>query len=585
MKYGLILFIICQFLTSQGQQKQHKEKTVKTKAATTKNNIDALENTPEESRNERIFIDAQRMKMLGQYQGAIDLYEESIRLDPNNSAAMFELARLLYASKQDVKALTNIAQAVKLNPNNIWYNLVYAQVLVANNQDKTAITVYDKILELEPREISYYYDKAQLYERTAQYNEAIAEYNHIEEVFGMDDYLISQKERLYLSLKKTDKAVAEVQKLIHSDSTNPDFYNMLAELYMGVSMVEKATEIYQSILAKFPDYPSALLAMADVTYQKGEKKIAIDYTVKAFSNKDMSIDSKIKILYQYIQFAEAKKSEVNDAYRLADALIATYPTDAKAFAIYADLYHTFDQDSIALLNYKKSINFKNDVFSVWQQVLFISSDREDYSTLKTYADKSIELFPKKALPYFFSGVANTHYKIFDTAIIAYQKAYQLSVADQKLRAQVLSGLGDAYHDLKLNTLSDSCYEGAIKLDPTNAYAMNNYSYYLSLRNEHLEKAKEYSAMSNNIEKTNASYMDTYAWILYQLKEYKSAKDWQEKALRNSDLSDPVMYDHYGDILFRLGDVENAVKSWIKARDKGGNASDLNKKITERRINE
>jgi len=357
MKYGFILLIICHFLVSQGQQKQHKEKTVKTKGTPTKNNVDELEHTPEESRNERIFIDAQRMKMLGQYQGAIDLYEESIRLDPANSAAMFELARLYYASKQDDKALTNIAQAVKLNPNNIWYNLVYAQVLVANNEDKTAITVYDKILDLEPREISYYYDKAQLYERTAQYNEAIAEYDHIEEVFGMDEYLISQKERLYLSLKKTDKAVAEVQKLIRSDSTNPDFYNMLAELYMGVSMVDKATEIYQSILAKFPDYPSALLAMADVTYQRGEKKTAIDYTVKAFSNKDMSIDSKIKILYQYIQFSDAKKSEVNDAYRLADALIATYPTDAKAFAIYADLYHTFDQDSIALLNYKKSISF------------------------------------------------------------------------------------------------------------------------------------------------------------------------------------------------------------------------------------
>ena len=123
------------------------------------------------------------------------------------------------------------------------------------------------------------------------------------------------------------------------------------------------------------------------------------------------------------------------------------------------------------------------------------------------------------------------------------------------------------------------------MDPTNAYAMNNYSYYLSLRNEYLEKAKEYSAMSNNIEKTNASYMDTYAWILYQLKEYKSAKDWQEKALRNSDLLDPVMFDHYGDILYRLGDVENAVKSWMKAKEKGENSNVLNKKIAERKTNE
>lgn len=48
----------------------------------------------------------------------------------------------------------------------------------------------------------------------------------------------------------------------------------------------------------------------------------------------------------------------------------------------------------------------------------------------------------------------------------------------------------------------------------------------------LKKAREYSAKSNTIDKSNPSYiMDTYAWILYQLKEYKSAKEWQEKALR------------------------------------------------------
>ena len=115
--------------------------------------------------------------------------------------------------------------------------------------------------------------------------------------------------------------------------------------------------------------------------------------------------------------------------------------------------------------------------------------------------------------------------------------------------------------------------------------MNNYSYYLSLRNEFLEKAREYSAKSNTIDKSNPSYMDTYAWILYQLKEYKSAKEWQEKALRYSDLSDPIMFEHYGDILFQLGDIDNAVKSWIKAKEKGNTSSLLDKKIANKKLYE
>jgi predicted negative regulator of RcsB-dependent stress response len=92
-------------------------------------------------------------------------------------------------------------------------------------------------------------------------------------------------------------------------------------------------------------------------------------------------------------------------------------------------------------------------------------------------------------------------------------------------------------------------------------------------------------MSNSIDKSNASYMDTYAWILYQLKEYKSAKEWQEKALRTSNLSDPLMFEHYGDILYRLGDIDNAVKSWIKAKEKGAKSEQLNKKIADKKLNE
>ncbi len=569
-------------LSSQGQRQPHAQ--IKKTQTTPQKEVKDLHSI-DYAQNQRMFIDAERLKILGQYQGAIDLFVECVNAEPENSAALFELARLYYASKLDDKALLCIEQAVKISPNNLWFNLVYAQVLVAKEQDKEAIGVYDKILELEPHEIDYYYDKAQLYERTNQTLLAIAEYDLIERTFGIDEYPIDQKKRLYLSINQIDKAVSEAQKLIDDAPNNPDYYNSIAELYTANKEVEKAKKIYQEMLVKFPDYPFALLAMADFSYQSGDKAAAIAYTVKAFANKKMNIDKKIKILYQYIQFANTKKSEINDAFQLADALVAAHPNDAKSYAIYADLYQSNNNDSMALVYYEKSIALKNNVYAVWQQLFFVSSELQAYGKLKSSAEKAIELFPSEPLPYFFNAVACDHFKYYDTAVFFFQKALKLCSANNALKAQILASLGDTYHNMKLNAASDSCYVQAIKLDPSNAYAMNNYSYYLSLRNEYLEKAKEYSSMSNSIDKSNASYMDTYAWILYQLKEYKSAKEWQEKALRTSNLSDPLMFEHYGDILYRLGDIDNAVKSWIKAKEKGAKSEQLNKKIADKKLNE
>jgi predicted negative regulator of RcsB-dependent stress response len=46
-----------------------------------------------------------------------------------------------------------------------------------------------------------------------------------------------------------------------------------------------------------------------------------------------------------------------------------------------------------------------------------------------------------------------------------------------------------------------------------------------------------------------------------------------------------MFEHYGDILYRLGDIDNAVKSWIKAKEKGAKSEQLNKKIADKKLNE
>jgi tetratricopeptide (TPR) repeat protein len=75
-------------------------------------------------------------------------------------------------------------------------------------------------------------------------------------------------------------------------------------------------------------------------------------------------------------------------------------------------------------------------------------------------------------------------------------------------------------------------------------------------------------------------MDTYAWILYKQGQYAKAKEWQEKALRAEGKDEGVLLEHYGDILYKLGDKAGALEQWKKAKAAGSAGELIDRKIQE-----
>jgi tetratricopeptide (TPR) repeat protein len=169
------------------------------------------------------------------------------------------------------------------------------------------------------------------------------------------------------------------------------------------------------------------------------------------------------------------------------------------------------------------------------------------------------------------------------AIINFAKGVGYVIDNKALKGQFLANLGDAYNQDKNNTKSDSCYEKALEVNPNDVYVLNNYSYYLSLRLDKLEKAEAMSKKSNELEPNNASYLDTYAWILYAAKKYNDAKSFMEKALAIDGNKNPVLLEHYGDILYRLEMKENAIEFWTKAKIAGKGSDFLEQKIAEKKL--
>ncbi len=534
-------------------------------------------------KSEGKLIEAASAAVVDDFEEAVKLYKEAIKVDSKNDAASYELARIYFENQLFELSKEYISNAIDLDPKNKWYLGLYAEILTRMDDYKEAVKVYELLIEKFPGEMSYYFDLAFMYIKLDKSEDAIKVYDKYENNFGLDESIVRQKQRLYLKEGNIDKAAEEVQRLIDRNPKEIKYRGMLAEIYEANDMNDKAMEIYHEMLELDPGSPYPMLALADLYNKKGDQDKYLEYLKKAFGHDKLSADDKVRMLFPYLNWVEGDEEKRAEAFELAEIFIATHPNDAKAFALYGDLLYRATEDEKALEQYQNSIELDESIFSVWQQTFYIQAGLQHYEDLLQNCKDALELFPNQPLIYFFQGVSNNQLKRFDEAVAILNIGVHMVVDNKPLLAQMYANLGDAYHSLEEHMMSDSSYEQSLRNDPDNAFVLNNYSYYLSVRNENLPRALEMSKRSNELVEANSAFLDTYAWIMYRMGDYEESKTYMEKALKAGGNERPVILEHYGDVLFQLGDLNGAVEYWNKARDKGLVSDNIDRKIADRKL--
>ena len=115
--------------------------------------------------------------------------------------------------------------------------------------------------------------------------------------------------------------------------------------------------------------------------------------------------------------------------------------------------------------------------------------------------------------------------------------------------------------------------------------LNNYAYFLSLEDRELERALEMSSRAIELERNNATYIDTYAWVLHRLGRNEEAKVAQRQALSLSGQKDASLVVHYADILWALGEKFMAETYWKKAVELGYDSEEMLQHQTKIKQNE
>lgn len=572
------LFIPLLFLVACNSQKDTVSSKQKIKDATVLNEKQKLE-------LDFLFHEANKQRLLGNYEQALVIYSKCVKINPNQPFFHYELANLYTMANQQQIALQFAEKAVQLDPNNKWYRLQYAQSLQESGDTESAIKQYEKLIELEPENVDLYFDLARMQLYSEKYKDALVSLDEIEKRIGISEEIVRQKEKIYIKLNDIESAAAEVQKLIKAYPDEIHYKGLLADLYLANEMPEKAFAIYQQILEKDPQNPYAHLSLYDYYKAKNEDEKALEEAKLAFQSPGLDIDTKVQILLSYYSLSDKSATLKKEAFELNKILIKTHPEEAKAYTIYADFLLRENKLEGAKENYLKAIEFDNSRYPIWNQLLFLESELNDKEGLERDSKRAVELFPNEPIPYLFYGVVQLENKNYKEAVEYLEIGKDYVIDNPPLKTQFYATLGDAYNSMKNYEKSDAAYEKALEIDSKNIHVLNNYSYFLSLRGEKLERAEKLSALCNELEPNQSNYLDTYAWILYKQGKYVQAKEWLEKAVNAGGSKSAVILEHLGDVMYQLNQPEEALEYWKKAKESGEGSEWLDKKIAEGKLYE
>jgi tetratricopeptide (TPR) repeat protein len=529
----------------------------------------------------QLFFSALREKTIENTKLASELFNRVLQIDPTNDASMFELAGLEKARNNYPVVQSLLERAVTVNPNNEWYWIALAGSYEKSNDLSKLENVFNELIRLNPTKPDYYYDKANALAIQKRYDEALKLYDKVEELAGPSEDLLINRQKIYIRQGDVKKAISALDELITANPTQVKYYMMQAEIYSSNNLNDKALEVLLKAKSIDPQNGIVHLALADIYRERKNTEASYDELEIAFANPNVDLDQKLRIILGYVpQFPEPNARA--SALELSRLLTVAHPANSKAFAIYGDMLLQSEKTPEAKAAYKKAISLDNQAYNVWEQLVRIDLSENDVDAAIKDGETSLSFFPNQSWMNYMVGVAWQQKNDCKKAISYLKNAVSLETQDKDLLTQSYSALGDCYHSLGDTKNSDGSYEKALAINPDNAFTLNNYAYYLSLRNEQLDKAAQMSKHSNDLQANNASFEDTYAWILFKQKKYAEAKLWIEKSLLHDKGSSPVKTEHYGDILFFLGDTDAAVQNWTKAKAQGSKSPVLERKINEKK---
>ncbi len=575
------VLVIC-FSEAEAQRKNKKDKNKEEQPEVIqKEPIDGQ--VSNELLAEQAFFEGMKEFIKEEYKRAIPYFEESLKYDANNPTAHYQISLCYYRLNALQDALMYALKAEKMEEKNYYFLFHLATIQIEMRMLDAAERTFKQILTKVGGDEITYFSLAALYIEMNEYKKAIQMYDRMEKEFGLNQNVIRQKQILYLQMQDSESAIREGEKLLTEFPEEIEFRLAQAELLVNQKRYADAEILLEGIIKEQKDFPPQVHLMLAQIYNSQEQfEKEIESLKKAFQSNEISLDSKLNLLLGLYQNAnpstEKGQKTIEMSVELAETLTQIHSQESSSFGVLGDFLLKQTKYKEAFEAYKNALKIDPNNYSLWERTTQLALESKNYEYAISTSEDALEYFPNQPNLWFLNAVAYMSTTKNNQAIASLEQGKKMVFNNPELLSQFESQLADIYYQNEDFQKADEAYERALKQNPNNAHALNNYAYYLSLREERLERAAELGERLVKLYPNNSTYLDTYGWVLFVKKDYKEAEKYLSLAAQTTKSA--TIIEHYGDVLFKLDKKQEAVLEWKKAYALDSTNQKLKQKIEQ-----
>ena len=528
------------------------------------------------------FLEGVRQQEMGNLTAAFDLLRHARDLNPNAPEVYYLLAPYYVDLKDDTRSRAYYERAATLDPENSSYIEKLGQLYVSQKDYPNAINAYEKLYALNKARVDVLQILYQLYGSQNEFQQMINVLNRIEVLEGSSEQISLSKMQIYEQMGEKRKEYDELKSLVDSHPLDLNYKVMFGNWLLQNGKKKEAVKLYRNVLKEEPTNALAKLSLLDYYRTIGDRATVDVITQELLQSPKTEKETKIALLRQVISSnQQANVSDSAEVMKLFSQALSVPQTDADILMMKA-AYMSLKKMPKAEINrvYEQAIDVEPDNSRARIALIQNIWDTGDYDKVIAICRPAQEYNPEEMVFYYFQGMAQYQKHENDAALQTFRKGVSQIKADSNpdVVSDFYALMGEILHEKGRLAESFQAYDSCLQWKPDNIAAMNNYAYYLSEANKDLPKAEQLSYKTIKAEPNNSTFLDTYAWILFQQKRYEEAKIYIDQAIRSDSTLTGVVKEHAGDIYAMTGDIDKALEFWQQSLKGGNQSAVLKKKI-------
>ncbi len=528
-------------------------------------------------RYDAMFLEAVCQREKGNSDAAFDLFSHCVEIDSTRSEAWFYLAQYYAALKDKDASLRYIQRAAALEPDNTTYLETLAQAYIMQRDYQQAAQTLEQLYDRNHDREDVVGMLVQLYQQIEDYDNAIDALSRLEVMEGKSERLSYAKSQLYTQKGDKKAAIAEMKQLAEQYPNDLNYRSLYASSLYQNGQQQKGVALYQRILKEEPDNRLAQLAMLSYYHDQQDTLKQQEMTERILLNKQMTLQDRVSLMRQVIGESEQQGGDSTRVLQLFHRMLAM-PEAESDMAIFCATYMNLKKmphDSISPV-LERALEIAPDNASARLQLVSYAWQAEDRDRVIALCKEARQYNPDEMAFYYYQGIAHYQKQELDEALNAFQNGISVinDQSDPDIVSDFYAVMGDLMHQRGREQEAFAAYDSCLHWKDDNIGCLNNYAYYLSEKGIQLDKAEQMSYKAIKAEPKNATYLDTYAWILFMQKRYSEARIYIDQTLQCDSDSSAVLLEHAGDIYYHVGDAEKAVTLWQQALEKSTDVQPL-----------